>query len=320
MTKKQLTKAVSAAGSKNQTKSSSADEIAKNAKRAKTYAYNRASEYAPNIVNTVSSLHKDLRDIHQWLKNSSPFRSSPGNVPATERKIGSYGKILLGSLKDDVTHGRLLTFAATNANLEKILGGLGDAEFDDTYDAVVDNYEESSGGNNKEIDDALNVLLGNVTEVEAATTEATIEAVGNAANAMMETNVRASEYVAKTIVSGHNIATSHMLEVQSKTNTHLQEISNKLETILESNAKTVSFQEQTFEFYSKTEATLNQLLDITKAQYDSMSEWQLSKSKEDYDFTRNGFHFSKYRKYLYTKQFNYKNYKNSLKNNYKRKK
>lgn len=301
MTKKQLTKTISAAGSKNQTKSSSADEITKNAKRAKTYAYNRASEYAPNIVNTVSSLHKDLRDIHQWLKNSSPFRSSPGNVPATERKIGSYGKILLGSLKDDVTHGRLLTFAATNANLEKILGGLGDAEFDDTYDAVVDNYEESSGYKSKEIDDALNVLLGNVTEVEAATTEATIEAVGNAANAMMETSVRASEYVAKTVVSGHNIATSHMLEVQSKTNTHLQEISNKLETILESNAKTVSFQEQTFEFYSKTEATLNQLLDVTKAQYDSMSEWQLSKFKEDYDFTRNGFDFSKYRKYLWDK-------------------
>ena len=302
MTKKQLTKAVSAAGSKNQSKSNSADEIAKNAKRAKTYAYNRASEYAPNIVNTVSSLHKDLRNIHQWLKNSSPFRSSPGNVPATERKIGSYGKILLGSLKDDVTHGRLLTFAATNANLEKILGGIGDAEFDDTYDAVVDNYEESSGGNNKEIDDALNVLLGNVTEVEAATTEATIEAVGNAANAMMETNVRASEYVAKTIVSGHNIATSHMMEVQSRTNTHLQEISNKLETILESNAKTVSFQEQTFEFYSKTEATLNKLLDITKAQYDRMDKWQFSNSgEEEYDFTRNGFDFSKYRKYLWNK-------------------
>ena len=158
--------------------------IAKAPKATKYGLKAAANTFVPFYSKTAQSFAKQHRDLINWVRNSSPFKSGQGNVPSGERRITNNAKTVLAAFKTDIKKGHLLDFRNTNAAFNKAIGGITEEGFDDNYDAemmVNDSFGESSDGDTSsqgpmDYDAMFSDMLGNDTYVETqqAATSATL--------------------------------------------------------------------------------------------------------------------------------------------------
>lgn len=281
------------------------DQIVANAPKATHYGLKTAAHtFMPFYAKSAQSFAKQHRDLTNWLRNSSPFRSSPGTVSANERRITNNAKSVLAAFKTDLKKGHLLDFRNTNAAFNKAIGGVMEEGFDDNYDAemMVGDDSGSSGDTASaeptNYDALFSDMLGNDTYVETqqAATSATLDAIDNATGAMADATIGAAEYSANRITAGVNVAIAHMADYQIQTNEILSEMNNNIASLVEQNNANYEFQSQTLEFFHKTEDSLNQLIELTKYSVGKSEDKYGGRDREDpYDFLAGGkFDFKKF--------------------------
>ena len=281
------------------------DQIVAKAPKATHYGLKTAAHtFMPFYAKSAQSFAKQHRDLNNWLRNSSPFRSSPGTVSANERRITSNAKSVLAAFKTDIKKGHLLDFRNTNAAFNKAIGGVMEEGFDDNYDAEMMVGDDSGSSGDVASSEPTNYdalfadMLGNDTYVETqqAATSATLDAIDNATGAMADATIGAAEYSANRITAGVNVAIAHMADYQIQTNEILSEMNNNIASLVEQNNANYEFQSQTLEFFHKTEDSLNQLIELTKYSVGKSEDKYGGRDREDpYDFLAGGkFDFKKF--------------------------
>ena len=284
---------------KAQQKQKSVEDVVQSARKPTNYALKTALTFAPVTTKSIQSFAAQQRSINNWLKNSSPFRSTPGGtISAQERRITMNARSILGAMKTDIKKGHLLDFRNTNAALERALSGVSEEGFDSNYDAELDLNSNSDMGSSSYADSTDNIDIGALAAslldgdtfmgVQEATTSATLEEIDNAA--MMTTNavMESAEYSSNRIVAGTNVAMSHMMQYQSQTNEILGNINENMVSLVNQMNSTTEFQEQTMSFYQNTEDTLNKMLELMKYTASYKEEDYSSEKEDKYDFLAGG--------------------------------
>lgn len=272
--------------------------IAKTPKATKYGLKAAANTFVPFYSKTAQSFAKQHRDLTNWVRNSSPFKSGQGNVPSGERRITNNAKTVLAAFKTDIKKGHLLDFRNTNAAFNKAIGGITEEGFDDNYDAemmVNDSFDESSDGDTSNrgpanYDALIDGLLDGdtFTATQQASTSATLESIDNATGTMADVTVGAAEYASNRITASVNIAVSHLAEQQIQTNEILTSINSNIASIVEHNNATADFQSQTLDFFQKTESSLNQLVELAKYTAGKEDERYRGDYEDPYDFLAGG--------------------------------
>lgn len=290
------------------------DRVVANAPKATKYGLKAAANtFVPFYSKTAQSFAKQHRDLKNWVRNSSPFRSSQGSVPANERRITNNAKTVLAAFKTDIKKGHLLDFRNTNAAFNKAIGGITEEGFDDNYDAEMmgnDAFGESSDSNVSnqgpaDYDAMFSELLGNDTfiDTQQAATSATLDSIDNATGAVTDAVVGAADYTSNRITAGVNVAISHLAEYQVQTNEILTDMNNNLASLVELNNYASDFHNQALDFFQKTESSLNQLVELTKYSVGKTDERYRDRDEDPYDFLAGGkFDIKKYGKMLWNSQ------------------
>ena len=248
------------------------------------------SEHMPFVVGTVTKSINAFNDLRNWVKNSTPFRSSPGGN-SQEKKFYKVASNLVKSGFNDIKTGKL-AFDGLNGEIGKLLeGATGGDEFDDWGDS----------DNSFDYDAALN----NDTYLSGVeiTAKANVDAIGQSTDIIASTTAKGLDVLAKRNQLNSVIMTSKLAEQLMTGNKITNAINTNLMSIVEQNNEASAFREQQQRFMENTEQNLNDIKEILNNMADMTSRMVPKERNRNYgsgkiDFLSGGFDIKEYGRHI----------------------
>ena len=256
-----------------------------------------AGEQAPFLAGTIKSFSQSMSDINKWVKTSTPFRKNAGVTP-DEKKLVNIANGMFKATIQDFKEGNLITFTNLNNKISDLMGGMGEHDFDDTYDAEYDDYEEPSDYSGGGFDSDLYM------QGTAISAQVTVDAVSNATDIISNAQIKASDYGASKVISGTNVAISRVLKYQATQLGLVNTLNNNMQSLVEMASRQESYQREALQFFQRTEDNLNDIIEIMREQADPAearrnSKYSYSRRGDEYNFLENGFDIKKYAKSIW---------------------
>lgn len=247
------------------------------------------SEHMPFIVGTVTNTINAIGDLRNWVKTSTPFRSSPGGN-TQEKKAYKVASNLVKAGFNDIKTGKL-AFDGLNTEIGKLLeGATGGDSFDDW------------GDNESAFD--FDASLTNDTYLSGVeiNTKANVEAIGQSTDILANTTAKGLDLLAKRNQVNSVIMTSRLAEQLIQGNRITTAINNNLMSLVEQNNEASSFRQQQQQFMENTEQNLNDIKEILNNMADMTSQ-MVPKERNRYgsskvDFISGGFNIKEYGKHI----------------------